>query len=781
MTGERIELGGGEWRLWSQFALRGPGFPVSGVLRMAPEGLADEAARFGPREALTGERWKEFEARFDARMIDTARTLQEIAAQPLYRAAVAWQNRPVLDRALAPFARWQARPGGRTSSMRQREELVAHYWQRFCVKNDTIGFFGPVGWGTWDAGVRGVEVEPGEQLIAESEVYFSSWAIDTLARHLDADPGLKPWIAPRRVPYLGIGGGVVRMVARPPETTDPVAYAILELCDGVRDAAALARDASRPAGRDLTVEDVVAALETMARKRWIAWRLEAPSGPHPDRELRAVLERVGDAAVRETALAKLAVLERGRERVRAAFGDADELVAALTALEDDFAALTGRAAQRDKGERTAPCRSLVYSDCRRASTARIGTALLDQFAPLELCLISARWMTARFAQSIGARIREAYERLRDRNGTVDLASLWFTTLPAPHADSVAEAERIAAELRERWAQIVDAPPGARRVQLRSADIAEQVREQFGEPGPVPGWWLARYVCPDLLIAAESSDAVARGEFELVLGELHSAMNTVGYSLWAMQHPNLKELLDEVTVDFPGPRVTPMMPNELPRRWSSRSRQALVRDEDYYVALADHTIDPRRPRTAMSADVLVEDRGGNLVVVLPGGAEFDLLDVYGHALSNRILDKFSLGSDAEHAPRITVDRMVLARETWRFAAGGADMAFAAEKNEARRFVRTARWRREQGLPRFVFVVSPTEPRPFYADFESPLYVNIFTKAVRRLAREKPEASLKVSEMLPSPEQTWLTDHQGERYTSELRLIAVAQDPRDGSGR
>jgi len=773
VSGERIELAGGDWRLWSQFALRGPGFPASGVLRLVPDGLADEAAQFTGREMRNAPRWKEYEARYDAAMIDTTRTLQEISAQPLFRAAVAWQNRPLLGRAITPLSRWEP-SRGRTSEVRQREELAAHYWQRFCVKNDTIGFFGPVGWGTWDESAAGIEIEPGEELIAESEVYFSSWAIDTLARHLDTDPGLKPWNAPRRVPYLGIGG-VVRMPARPPETVDPVLHTILELCDGVRNVAVLARDASRLTGRDLTAEDVTAVLETMVRKRWVVWRLEVPSGPHPDQELRTVLERVGDTAVRERALEKLAVLERGRERVRAAFGDAEELVAALTALEDDFAAITSTAAQRDKGERTAPCRSLVYSDCRRASTARIGTALLDHLVPLELCLLSARWLTARYAESIGARIRDAYEKLRERNGTVDLASVWFATLPSPHADSLAEAERIGAELRERWARIIGAPAGVRRVQLSSAEIAGRVREQFGEPGP--SWWLARYFCPDLLVAADSADAIARGEFELVLGELHSAINTVGYSLWAMQHPDLKELLDETTVDFPGPRVTPMLPNELPKRWSSRSRQALVRDEDYYVAIVDHTIDPRRPRTAMSADVLVEDRDGKLVVVLPDGAVFDLLDVYGHALSNRILDKFGLGSGAEHSPRITVDRMVMARETWRFAAGGEDMAFAVEKNEARRFVRTLRWRRERDLPRFVFVVSPTEPRPFYVDFESPVYVNIFTKAVRRLAREQPEANLKVSEMLPSPEQTWLTDHHGERYTSELRLIAVAQDRQD----
>ncbi|HEU5331183.1 MAG TPA: hypothetical protein VFU73_00415, partial [Actinocrinis sp.] len=66
MSAENVELADGAWRLWSQFALRGPGFPASGVLRLAPEGLADEAACFASAEPLVGERWQVFEDRFNA-------------------------------------------------------------------------------------------------------------------------------------------------------------------------------------------------------------------------------------------------------------------------------------------------------------------------------------------------------------------------------------------------------------------------------------------------------------------------------------------------------------------------------------------------------------------------------------------------------------------------------------------------------------------------------------------------------------------------------------------
>jgi hypothetical protein len=37
--------------------------------------------------------------------------------------------------------------------------------------------------------------------------------------------------------------------------------------------------------------------------------------------------------------------------------------------------------------------------------------------------------------------------------------------------------------------------------------------------------------------------------------------------------------------------------------------------------------------------------------------------------------------------------------------------------------------------------------------------------------EPGALLSVTEMLPEPQDTWLCDAQGNRYTSEFRCIAV----------
>ncbi|HEX6969538.1 MAG TPA: lantibiotic dehydratase [Micromonosporaceae bacterium] len=760
---DNVHLPIGGWRLWEHFALRGPGFPAEGVLRLAPGGLAQAADKFGPDDDLTGPEWDAFVEMFDAAAVRTAELLQEIAGMPRFRAAVAWQNRPVLSSGIAPFLKWTPTAAGRTSMPRQREELVAHYWQRFCVKNDTIGFFGPVGWGRWDLSIRGMTVDPGTGFLADSRVYFASWAIDALARSMNTDPALRMWIPPRRISFVRIGDGKVMLPGRPAQDIPDTARAVLRLCDGTRTVAAIAETVEIP------VDEAVETVQFLVGKRWVQWRLEVPSSTYPERELRAILERIGDPRLRESALARLAVLERGRDAVQAAGQDADTLTDALSALEVDFIALTATDAQRAKSERTAPCRGLVYSDCRRAATATIGTAVLDELTPLALCLTAARWMTHRFAEIVGARIRQVYEKLKAAGGPVDLGSLWLACLPSPHPESVNDITAVQAELRAKWARILDVPGSARRVRLSSADIAERVRAEFDHPGTA--WSLARYFSPDVFVLAEDRDAVARGDFELVLGEMHCALNTMAASLFVHQHPDRDALLAETTRDFPRPRLLPLLPKELPLKWSVRSRPSLDRPEDYQVSLVDQTGDPYRPRTVLGADVTVEDRDGRLIVVLPDGAEFDLLDVYANTLTHRVMDRFTLRPDGDHTPRITIDKMIVARETWRFPTSELD--FLDEKSEARRYVRVRRWQREHDLPRFVFVVSPTEPRPFYVDFDSPVYVNILAKAARRLARRDPEARLTVSEMLPTPEQAWLTDDEGNAYVCELRFVAVDQ--------
>ena len=129
-----------------------------------------------------------------------------MAGDNRFREAVLWQNRHAIRSGLDALLRETPRSGSRGSKQRQHEELVANYLQRYCVKNDTIGFFGPVGWAQIVSQDEIFSASPGSNLLAARKVYFESWCIDALANKLSENKELRPWIAPRRLPYIRLEG-----------------------------------------------------------------------------------------------------------------------------------------------------------------------------------------------------------------------------------------------------------------------------------------------------------------------------------------------------------------------------------------------------------------------------------------------------------------------------------------------------------------------------------------------------------------------------------------------
>jgi hypothetical protein len=75
---------------------------------------------------------------------------------------------------------------------------------------------------------------------------------------------------------------------------------------------------------------------------------------------------------------------------------------------------------------------------------------------------------------------------------------------------------------------------------------------------------------------------------------------------------------------------------------------------------------------------------------------------------------------------------------------------------------------------VFVRFTGEQKPYYADLTSLASIDLISRSLRRSRRSAGSlATLTVVEMLPTPDQAWLTDAQGGRYTAELRMVAVDQ--------
>lgn len=618
----------GDWALWRDFALRAAGFPVTGLDVF---GSGDEGER-----------------------------LREVASDPLFREAVAWQNRQALVTQIDAIA--HALPQS-ASKRRRREAVVANYWQRYCAKNDMIGFFGPLAWGRIrDDGAAMVTRSRG--LIAQREVHFETWCMDALARQMD------------------------------------------------------------PA-------------------------IRVPLRLHPEREVRAQIERLADAAARERALEALDRFEAAREAVAAA--RSDNLVPALDAFDDTFFEVTGTRPERPDG--CAGGRTALFLDCTRDLEMDVGPALVHELArSLPPFLDSARWYCGR-SFALGQRI--VSEEIDAAPVTQPLGAK-FDRVMSALMDLPQLLRADLEELQRRWAGLLadgDTPSLAER---GAAAFADSLR----------AWPASVYMSPDVQIAARSIDDIDAGRFLAVVGDFHPA-NALLQSMFSERHPDPDRLRENVHADLGSPLLY-VIPRRAPGvPIDARIVPSFTWPDDFHVALGEGDRAPDGYRTIPLNELLIDgdectDRAATFRAPL---AHLFYIPMFLAAMHT--FDPFPVRGD--HGERITVGKTILRRETWAASAG----SIPREPGDF------AAWARARGLPRRIFCRPPGEAKPVYVDLESSLLTNSLHRMLRRAADRDPAASVRFTEMLPGPDECWL-EHEGARYTSELRLVAVDLSRR-GTGR
>lgn len=822
---------GGAWSLWRWVALRGAGLPAAQVLTLAVPDCAaaadrvlelEEDAEWARRRAVSAIRgdlkrsegdlrtalrrarrrleageppdepvaWNaatgadmeafrvaraavdaaqaELAAAFETAIPELTAACRRAAAEPLFQEALLWQNRRAFHTGILPLLQAPSALPGRPH--RRREELVARYLQRYCVKNDTIGFFGPVGWAAWTEGGEVMTVRPGPDLVRRRVVFFEGWPIDILADLAVAQGGLRPWLPPRRPPFAHVEDGVARLPFEEPRELTPAQAVVFAACDGRRPARDIAAELPRHPGSPLLdAEHVYAVLEELVQARLLVWKVEIPLQQNPDRLLRPMLEAAEDPAVREPALATLDGLVAARDAVARAAGDPQALDRALGDLEETFTERTGAAATREAG-RTYAARTLVYEDCVRDVEVELGPHLLSALErPLDLLLLSARWLSFRVGEAYLRAFDEIYDQLAARAGSpvVEFSEFYFQGHRLLFGFQERPMDPVLSVFQQIWAELLHLKPGARRIQASCEKLRPGVQALFQAPGP--GWAGARYHSPDLMISAPSVEAVRRGQFQLVLGEFHVGTNTLGSSVFVEHHPRPEELFRAVEADIRVPRVIPVTPKDFPRA-TTRMNLALYASYDYLLPTSSDVSGISNAQVLPVADLVIERRGRLVVRSRDGRLQLDPMDFFAATASTLLSLDTKFLPPATHMPRIQLDRLVMVRESWRFPA--AELTFAQEKDDVRRFLGARRWKRENGMPRWVFVKATGEVKPFFLDFDSPLYVDILAKEVRRSAESGlPDPSISVTEMLPEPDQTWLPDAQGRTYTSELRMVVL----------
>ncbi len=186
-------------------------------------------------------------------------------------------------------------------------------------------------------------------------------------------------------------------------------------------------------------------------------------------------------------------------------------------------------------------------------------------------------------------------------------------------------------------------------------------------------------------------------------------------------------------------------------------------------------DPPATLTVGECDV-IGSPAGLRVRRRDGTFERGLLEVVGDLISTASSNCFDPMPRSAHVPRVTIDDLVVSRERWKFAA--ADPAFADTVDESARYLQARAWAASHELPRHVFLRFTGERKPIYADLTSLASIDLISRSLRRARRKAgADATVTVAEMLPAPDEAWLTDAQGQRYTAELRMVAVDQKTAD----
>jgi hypothetical protein len=381
-------------------------------------------------------------------------------------------------------------------------------------------------------------------------------------------------------------------------------------------------------------------------------------------------------------------------------------VSALDAFDDTFWELTGkRPLQPDGG---AGGRTPLYLDCMRDLEMDVGPALVEELAcSLPPFLDSARWYCGKsFAH--GRRI---------------VSEVMGSAPAAAHGSLAAKFARVMSELTNLPKMLL---PDLEELQRRwdgllaDGDISSLVQRGaavFADAGPA--WPASLYQSPDIQIAARSVEDINRGRFLAVVGDFHPA-NALLQGMFSERHPDPDRLTAQVHADLGSPLLY-VIPRRTPGVGiDARIVPSFTWPGDIHVAVGAGDGARDGYRTIPLDDLVVDgdectDRAASFRAPL---AHLFYIPMFLAAM--RTFEPFPVRG--AHAPRITIGRTVLRRETWAANAGSIPPAagdFAA-------------WARARGMPRRVFCRPPGEAKPVYVDLDSRLLTSSLHRMLRRVA-------------------------------------------------
>jgi len=644
----------------------------------------------------------------------------------------------------------------RNKKARANERHLLLYLQRVCGKNDSLSEFGPEGWGIIEGTGRTLILAP-QPGIAKRETFLERWTAHGAAAALNADPGVRVELPPRLNPSGRIDGDTfVFTDTGETASLDRETIGILAACDGRTPAHSLG----------VKIED----LEQLARQNLIRWEMEVPAlEPHAFDVLLADVSgwRDGPARTRWLDLLRPIAALPGR------FAEKTETRARFAIIDDASDRLEQLGVQKDSSRFLYSATNPIGEECFRDCGFSIGEKLIN-----EVALDAAPWIDlwrdnyAFVANRVAAGLRRLLEQAPLQNGALPLPAFLrrcaTLKMPLTGPAMVALAHSAFEEVTAAFDQTLRAHADKPEYELSAADCQFVRRnfqyEKFDE---------YTYPSADLQLGAKSVEAVARGEYQWVLAELHPSAALLHHGFyWACpDKAALSRALTTIICEQPNVHFG-FFAADFTATTAVRFFDALP-DFTYFVA-------PERGNSQWQVippsetEVFINEQNGDVGLRRRGSGKYLgsfarawIIPLGFHPFG------FSLG---EHTPRLRCGNVIVQRRSWTIAleelSGGdftgvsRDLVAAVERLRARR-----------NLPRHVYI-RPTEQalrrsgaegrdkdtKPVFVDFESYLFLEIFHRWLGKAGE------LEVTEMLPDPDHLLWREPDGRR-TFELRTQII----------
>ncbi|MQT32969.1 lantibiotic dehydratase [Pseudomonas helleri] len=646
------------------------------------------------------------------------------------------------------------------SRKKQKLRLGWSYAQRFCAKNDTSSFFGPLAWGHFkDQQIANVQLTQNDTTwLKDRHTFFENWVMQRLVEQINQQCPNTDCMPLKLNASCYLREQHLFMPINKSQRLTPLTAQVLHTINAQHKEDVTFKQILN-ACSDISPYTLRDLLDHLVNKRIVrrGWDI-SPRERNPIVRLQHYLATTGVSPDFQKAWhSRLHALEQAR--CDYANGD----LIRRTEILEKLNRLLGEAGVdlcRESGTMYVG-RYPIYEDCSRNINISFGQTVFHQvnkeLAPL---MRINQWLIKAIAHQLNSVFVEAWEQRQAINPcrTVDFLDLINTLAPLLPAIETSIIVDLNQRLETAWTQLLREFPAQSEVRLCATDI-DHLISRLNKDLDVSDFTVfgSDYHSPDLLLSSASIEAFNLGHYEIIVGEVHPAVHTLSQPVADPFGPYNSQICQQVETIFQRPRlILADSPDSYQRSHIDWPLQP------FYLQLVlpsgGGCVEPHQQFAAGRAKVLFVN-GRLQVVDTLGQFSEDLLCVYPTPL-HRIGFALADSAVAKHEyRRIWLGRTLYKRASWLFTRE----QLPEPKGTIEELEYTMQWRAwavSQGLPRYAFIKIDTEPKPLFLDFDNPLSLDGIINAL------KSAGHVKFSEMRPGPDELWLEDARG-RFCCEIR--------------